>query len=60
MLDATYFEGIRGAVYFPSRAYNAWQTWNELNLEEIDRELASGGAAFTPNLCAELKRLGRG
>jgi hypothetical protein len=38
MLDATYFEGIRGAVYFPSRAYNAWQTWNELNLEEIDRD----------------------
>lgn len=28
--------------------------------EEIDRELASGGTAFTPNLCAELKLLGRG
>ena len=38
MLDASYFEGIRGAVYFPSRAYNAWQTWNELNPEEIDRD----------------------
>ena len=38
MLDASYFKGIRGAVYFPSRAYNAWQTWNELNPEEIDRD----------------------
>ena len=38
MLDSTYFHGIRGAVYFPSRAYNAWQTWSELNPEEIDRD----------------------
>ena len=38
MLDSTYFHGIRGAVYFPSRAYNAWQTWNELDPEEIDRD----------------------
>ncbi len=38
MLDASYFEGIRGAVYFPSRAYNAWQTWNELDPEETDRD----------------------
>ena len=28
--------------------------------DEIDRELADGGAAFTPNLCSELKKLGRG
>ena len=30
------------------------------SFEEIDRELASGGGAFTPNLCEELKKLGRG
>ena len=30
------------------------------SFEEIDRELASGGSAFTPNLCEELKKLGRG
>lgn len=38
MLDSTYFHGIIGAVYFPSRAYNAWQTWNELDPGEIDRD----------------------
>ena len=38
MLDASYFNNIRGAVYFPSRAYNAWQTWNELDPAEIDRD----------------------
>ena len=38
MVDPSYFDSIRGAVYFPSRAYNAWQTWNELNPEEIDRD----------------------
>ena len=27
---------------------------------EIDSELAAGGSAFTPNLCLELKKLGRG
>ena len=27
---------------------------------EIDSELATGGRAFTPNLCLELKKLGRG
>lgn len=27
---------------------------------EIDSELATGGSAFTPNLCLELKKLGRG
>ncbi len=30
------------------------------SFEEIDRELASGGGSFTPNLCVELKKLGRG
>ena len=38
MLDPSYFRNIRGAVYFPSRAYNAWQTWNELDPAEIDRD----------------------
>ena len=38
MPDASYFTDIRGAVYFPSRAYNAWQTWNELDEAEIDRD----------------------
>ncbi len=38
MLDSSYFTGVRGAVYFPSRAYNAWQTWNELDPDEIDRD----------------------
>ena len=30
------------------------------SLDEIDRELSAGGTAFTPNLCEELKKLGRG
>jgi isopentenyldiphosphate isomerase len=30
------------------------------SFEEIDRELESGGSVFTPNLCEELKKLGRG
>lgn len=38
MLDASYFTNVRGAVYFPSRAYNAWQTWAELDPAEIDRD----------------------
>ena len=38
MLDSSYYQGIRGAVYFPSRAYNAYQTWNELDPAEIDRD----------------------
>ena len=41
MLDSTYFHGIRGAVYFPSRAYNAWQTWSELNPEEICKKVGA-------------------
>jgi len=40
MLDRSYFCDIRGAVYFPSRAYNAWQTWNELDPCETDRDLS--------------------
>ena len=28
--------------------------------EEIDQELAAGGETFTPNLCIELQKLGRG
>lgn len=38
MLDSSYFQGIRGAVYFPSRAYNAYQTWREMDADEIDRD----------------------
>ena len=38
MLDKSYFTNVRGAVYYPSRSYNAWQTWNELDPEEIDRD----------------------
>ena len=30
------------------------------SFEEIDRELSAGGGAFTPNLCLELQKLGRG
>ncbi len=38
MLDSSYFSGIRGAVYFPSRAYNPYQTWRDLNPDEIARD----------------------
>lgn len=38
MLDKSYFTNVRGAVYYPSRAYNAWQTWNEYDPAEIDRD----------------------
>ena len=46
-----------GPFSFQKSEIDAVRFWS---LEEIDRELASGGAAFTPNLCTELKRLGRG
>ncbi|MBR1583967.1 MAG: cellulase family glycosylhydrolase [Clostridia bacterium] len=45
MLDASYFTDVKGAVYFPSRAYNAWQTWNELDIREIDRDFSYAQAA---------------
>lgn len=38
MLDSSYYQDVRGAVYFPSRAYNAYQTWHELDTAEIDRD----------------------
>lgn len=38
MLDSSYYQDVRGAVYFPSRAYNSYQTWHELDTAEIDRD----------------------
>ena len=46
-----------GPFVFQESEIDAIRFWS---FEEIDRELASGGTAFTPNLCAELKTLGRG
>jgi isopentenyldiphosphate isomerase len=46
-----------GPFSFQESEIEAIRFWS---YEEIDRELASGGTAFTPNLCAELKKLGRG
>ena len=51
--------GIRtkGPFRFQESEIDEIRFWS---FEEIDQELASGGSAFTPNLCVELKRLGRG
>ncbi len=38
MLDQSYFTGIRGAVYFPARAYNAYQTYSLFDAAVIDRD----------------------
>ena len=38
MLCQSYFTDIRGAVYFPSRAYNAYQTWHDFDAQETDRD----------------------
>lgn len=40
MLDQSYFENVRGAVYIPSRAYNAYQHYQRFSEEETDRELS--------------------
>jgi hypothetical protein len=32
-------ERIRGAIYIPSRAYNAYQMWRDYNPEEVERDL---------------------
>ncbi len=37
MIDKSYYD-VRGAVYFPSRAYNAYQTYEYFNDDEIDRD----------------------
>ena len=41
--------GIRGAVYIPSRAYNAWQMWKNIDIGELRRDM---GYATTLNLNA--------
>ncbi len=38
-LDRSYFEDIRGAVYFPARAYNAYQTFTMYDPVEFERDL---------------------
>ncbi len=39
VLDRSYFENIRGAVYFPARAYNAYQTFTMFDPVEFERDL---------------------
>lgn len=34
---------ITGAIYTPSEAYNAPQTWKNFNPAEADRDLGQGG-----------------
>ena len=38
-LDRSYFGDIRGAVYFPARAYNAYQTFTMFDPSEFERDL---------------------
>lgn len=38
-LDRSYFEDIHGAVYFPARAYNAYQTFTMFDKAEFERDL---------------------
>ena len=40
MLDPSYFNNVKGAMYFPARAYNAWQTWHDFDPEEFDRDFS--------------------
>ncbi len=40
MLDPGYFNDVRGAVYFPSRAYNAYQLYSRFSPEETDRDMS--------------------
>lgn len=39
MIDKSYYD-VRGAVYFPSRAYNAYQTYEYFNADEIVRDFS--------------------
>ena len=32
------YKQIKGAVYFPARAYNAYQTWKDFDKKEIERD----------------------
>ena len=44
MLDKSYYD-VRGAVYFPSRAYNAYQTYEYFDAAEIDRDFGYAESA---------------
>ena len=39
-LDEKYFSDIKGAVYIPARAYNAYQMWNEYSEQETLRDIS--------------------
>ena len=39
MLDKSYFEEIKGAVYIPTQAYNAYQMWRDYTSEVTERDL---------------------
>ena len=39
MLGKEYFE-VKGAVYFPARAYNAYQTYDFFDRNEIERDFS--------------------
>lgn len=38
-LDDSYFSGIRGVVYIPTKAYNAYQMWRDYSSEVTKRDL---------------------
>ncbi len=38
-LDKRYFEDVRGVVYIPTRAHNAYQMWRDYSGEVTDRDL---------------------
>lgn len=40
MLQHDYFHNVHGAVYFPSRAYNAYQTYQNFSREECLRDFS--------------------
>lgn len=40
MLSKDYFSNVHGAVYFPSRAYNAYQTYLRFSSKECDRDFS--------------------
>jgi DNA-3-methyladenine glycosylase I len=37
-LDSSYFENVRGVVYIPVRAYNAYQMWRDYSGEVTERD----------------------
>lgn len=45
MLDGCYFDKVKGAVYFPSRAYNAYQIYENYDRNEIDRDFGYAESA---------------